>query len=775
VIRLRIEISGIVQGVGFRPFIRNLAVRCGFSGFVMNTSGGVTVEVEGDGVENFPALIAAEAPPLAKILSMESRSVTAQGGPALGGKEFVIVRSTDIGGSTHVPPDTAVCADCLREMLDPADRRYLYPFINCTNCGPRYTITRAVPYDRLNTTMAAFEMCADCRREYDNTGNRRFHAQPNACPKCGPHVEFVLGGLRVAGHAALDRAVNSLRSGLIVAVKGLGGFHLAADAENSMAVETLRARKRRNNKAFALMAPDVGTIRRYCVTDDDAAALLESPARPVVLMEKRAECGLPSAIAPSSPRLGFMLPYTPLHHLLFNGGGLRALVMTSANMSEEPIVTGNDEAMAKLSGLADAFLLHDRDIFMRVDDSVTAIYEGRTLFIRRARGYTPSPIALPCDGPDILAVGADLKNTFALAKGRAAIVSQHTGDMENFETLRFFEETLANLKQVYRCEPAAIAHDLHSGYFSTRWALEQTGIHGTGVMGIGIQHHHAHIASVMAEWNIEGEVIGVALDGSGYGEDAPRNDAVHCVGNTVWGGEFFAGTASALQRVARFRPVPMPGGDAAARQPWRMAASYLHDIFGDGAREVLKRIGLTDRLGENAVANILRIVGSRELSPMTSGAGRLFDAVSSMLGIADANTFEGEAAIALEAKAARNVTKRYPSHISDSGLAEIDFSAAIRGLIDDITRGADRSVIAARFHNTVVAAVVETVMRIHQSTGITTIALSGGVFQNRLILGGVMRGLRELGLSPRTNRAVPCNDGGVSLGQAFIARHLTIH
>lgn len=761
--RLRIEIRGIVQGVGFRPFIRNLAVRCGCSGFVMNTSDGVTVEVEGSGAENFPARIAAEAPPLARILSMESRSV-----PALGGTDFVIIQSADIGGSTHVPPDTAVCPDCLREMRDPADRRYLYPFINCTNCGPRYTITRAVPYDRPNTTMAAFEMCADCRREYDDPDNRRFHAQPNACPKCGPDVEFVSGELRITGNAALSRAVghaalchavNSLRSGQIVAIKGLGGFHLAADAENAGAVETLRKRKRRNNKAFALMAPDVATIRRYCVPDDDAAALLESPARPVVLMEKRAECGLPSAIAPSSPRLGFMLPYTPLHHLLFNGSGLRALVMTSANMSEEPIVTGNDEAMSKLSGLADAFLLHDRDIFMRVDDSVAAVYEGQTLFIRRARGYTPSPIALPCDGPDILAVGADLKNTFTLAKGRAAIVSQHTGDMENYETLRFFEETLANLKQVYRCEPAAIAHDLHPGYFSTRWALEQT-----GVQHFGIQHHHAHIASVMAEWKIEGEVIGVALDGSGHGTD-----------ETVWGGEFFAGTVAALKRVARFRPVSMPGGDAAARQPWRMAASYLHDIFGDEARDVLKRIGLTDRPGENAVENIFKIVGSRELSPMTSGAGRLFDAVSSMLGIADTNTFEGEAAIALEAKAARSVTERYPYSISDGGLAELDCSDAIRRVIDEITRGADRGVIAARFHNTVVAAVVETVMKIHQSTGIKTIALSGGVFQNRLILGGVMRGLHEYGLAPHTNRAVPCNDGGVSLGQAFVARQLTLY
>ncbi|MBI5141791.1 MAG: carbamoyltransferase HypF [Nitrospirae bacterium] len=762
--RLRIEVRGIVQGVGFRPFIRNLAVGRNLSGFVMNTSDGVTVEVEGEGAEDFPERIAAEAPPLAGILSMEFKPV-----PVRGGKDFAIVQSADIGGSTHVPPDTAVCADCLREMLDPADRRYLYPFINCTNCGPRYTITRAVPYDRPNTTMAAFEMCADCRREYDNPDNRRFHAQPNACPNCGPHVEFISGGLRISGNTALSRAVNALRSGLIVAIKGLGGFHLAADAENVVAVETLRVRKRRSNKAFALMSPDVETIRRYCVMDDDAAALLESPARPVVLMEKQAECELPSAIAPSSPRLGIMLPYAPLHHLLFNGSGLRALVMTSANMSEEPIVIGNDEAMEKLAGLADAFLLHNRDIFMRVDDSVTASYEGQTLFIRRARGYTPSPIALACGGPDILAVGADLKNTFTLAKGRAAIVSQHIGDMENYETLCFFEETLANLKQVYRCEPVAIAHDLHPGYFSTGWAMEQTDI-----PTIGIQHHHAHIASVLAEWKIEGEIIGVALDGSGHGNDEPRNDVVHCVGNTVWGGEFFTGTAADLKRVARFRPVPMPGGDAAAREPWRMAASFLHGIYGDEARDVLTRIGLTARRGENAVGNILMIAGNRELSPLTSGAGRLFDAVSSMLGIADINTFEGEAAIALEATAARNDAGQYPYRISEGQLAEIDFSDAIRRIIDEITGGTDKGVIAARFHNTVVAAVAEAVMSIHQATGIRDVALSGGVFQNRLILGGVVHGLRERGLAPHKNRAVPCNDGGVSLGQAFIARSLTV-
>jgi hydrogenase maturation protein HypF len=748
--RLRIEVSGVVQGVGFRPFVYGLAREMGMAGFVRNSSAGVEIEVEGKDVEAFLSDLRTKAPPLADIVTLDAEEA-----PFEGDRDFAILASRDSGRSTYVSPDVGTCDDCLRELKDPADRRHGYPFINCTNCGPRYSITKEVPYDRPNTTMAPFTMCGDCRREYDDPLDRRFHAQPNACHVCGPRTEFVRGDRRCIGKEAVEAAVELLRGGGVVAVKGVGGYHLAADAGNEEAVAGLRERKRRSNKAFALMARDVEEIRRFAHLSAGEEGLLLSVEKPIVLLRRRDGTGLSEAVAPGVPELGFMLPYSPLHALLFVvTDAPRLLVMTSGNLSEEPVVKDSVEAEEKLSRLADAFLHHDREIFMRVDDSVVRRFGGQTVFIRRSRGYVPSAIPLKGRGPQLLACGADLKNTFCLTTEEAAVVSQHIGDMENQETLDFFEETLENLKAVYRVAPSAVAHDLHPRYFSTRWALEQEAAECHG-----IQHHYAHVGSVMAEAGLEEKVIGVALDGSGYGGDG-----------TVWGGEFLVADRLSFERGAHFRAVPMPGGEAAARNPWQMALSYLADARGEEALAAAAEAGLLARSGGKAAENVLRIRENSALSPLTSGAGRLFESVSSLLGLRDVNTFEGEAAMALEAAVRDGEEGVYPFDISGSAPAEVSFAAAIDELLRDAAAGTVAGVAAARFHNTVAAAVVETVRRLHEATGIRDAALTGGVFQNRYLLSRVVRGLSKLGMKPHANARVPANDAGISLGQAFLLR-----
>ncbi len=756
--RLRVEVRGVVQGVGFRPFVYGLARERGLVGFVRNSAAGVEIEVEGEGAEAFADALRAKAPPLAQISSLERREV-----PPRGEGEFSILASRDDGASTFLSPDVATCADCLRELVDPADRRHLYPFLNCTNCGPRYSITRSVPYDRPGTTMAPFRMCPDCEREYHDPLDRRFHAQPNACPACGPRVEFVRGEKRLQGHEAVAAAIALLREGGIVAVKGIGGYHLACDAASAGAVEQLRERKRRSNKAFALMAPSVDEIRRFCHVSEGEDRLLRSRERPIVLLQRRHGDGLPEAVAPGVPELGFMLPYSPLHALLFlqkqdgetgEEPNFGALVMTSGNLSEEPVVKDGTEAQAKLAPLADAFLHHDREIFMRVDDSVVRRFEGQTIFIRRARGYVPSAIPLRGEGSQVLACGADLKNTFCLTTADAAVVSQHIGDMENHETLLFFEETLENLKSVYRVTPVALAHDLHPRYFSTQWALGQEGMER-----LGVQHHFAHVASVMAEHGLSGKVIGVALDGSGYGGDG-----------TVWGGEFLLADRGGFERRAHFRAVPMPGGDAAARNPWQMALSYLVEAFGAEALEVAGETGLLARQGGEAAGNILKILENRTLSPLTSGAGRLFESVSALLAVRDVNTYEGEAAMALEGIAAREEEGAYAYDVDAGETLEIDFGETLRGIVRDLREGVHRGTIAARFHNSVAAAAVEAVRSVSEETGVCDVALTGGVFQNRYLLGRVGSALRERGFTVYTNARVPANDGGISLGQAVVLR-----
>jgi hydrogenase maturation protein HypF len=756
--RLHIEVTGVVQGVGFRPFVYNLARSNGLKGFVMNSSGGVVIEVEGGDADSFAGQLLRKPPPLAEIITVRQEEI-----PFHGDHDFHILPSLDRGESTPISPDVSICPDCFSEMLNPDDRRYLYPFINCTNCGPRYSITLSVPYDRPNTTMGPFSMCEECLEEYHDPSDRRFHAQPNACSHCGPSLEFLEKDERLRGRDALSAAIKTLNQGKIVAVRGLGGFHLAAHAGKREAVERLRLRKRKSNKPFALMAPTMEQVRQFCNVSQDEEELLLSRERPIVLLKRRASVIPSDPVAPGVPDLGFMLPYTPLHSLLFfqseDGNGTTeanfpALVMTSGNLSEEPIVTENDSAIKKLSSIADAFLLHDRAIFMPVDDSVVRAHHGKVHFIRRARGYVPSLIKLEHPGPEVLACGGDLKNTFTLCKGDTAIVSQHMGDMENVETIAFFEKTLENLQQVYRVSPEALAFDLHPGYHSTQWAHAQSDI-----QKLGVQHHYAHIASVMAEHGLRDPVIGIALDGSGYGTDG-----------SVWGGEFLIADLNGFERRAHFSAVPLPGAESAIKHPWFMAVSYVREALGSHCREYFDRLGLTERVGSSNIDNVLKIMENRSLSPLTSSAGRLFDALSSLLGLRDHNTYEGEAAMALESCSAPGIEERYTYTINEGNPSAIYFSETIRGVLKDLEEQTDPRIIAAKFHNTVAGAVVEMALRIHKESGIGVAALSGGVFQNLILLQKVTEALRCSGLVPHTNVRVPCNDGGISLGQAYLLR-----
>ncbi len=762
--RLHIVITGVVQGVGFRPFIYMLAQRYGISGFVTNTSRGVVIEAEGDGAEAFVAAVKAEHPPLAKINSIAVHEM-----PVSGDVAFVIAKSVDDGSFTHISPDVAVCADCLSEMFDPADRRYHYPFINCTNCGPRYTITRKVPYDRPNTTMSDFLLCETCFSEYHDPLNRRFHAQPNACPVCGPQVSFELSNDDFSSASGVDPIASAkavIQSGGVVGVKGLGGFHLCCDASNPEAVEELRKRKRRKNKPFGLMAGTIDAIRRHCFVSDEEAVLLSDRRRPIVLLRRRKDSNLPPALAPNNNTLGFMLPYTPIHYLIFasDSGILNefpVLVMTSANLSEEPIAIGNDEARERLAGIADALLMHNRDIFMRVDDSVVRIVNGKLRFIRRARGYAPEAIDLGTEVPDLLAAGAEVKNTFAISKGRYAIISQHIGDMENYETLRFFEETLDNLKQVYRASPEAVAHDLHPGYLATQWSLRQC--EEQKLKCHPVQHHHAHIAAIMAEHQIAEPVIGVALDGTGYGADG-----------TIWGGEFLTCRLDGFERHAHFDYFSLPGGEMAIREPWRLAVSLLQKVHGDRPEfwVALQTVGFIEKYGEQKLRQIVKLSLTEQFSPLSCGAGRYFDAVSALAGVCDSNTFEGEAAIALESclseEAVFSPERKYSVGITDDVPRRVDFSNAVSAVVADVAAGKSRAHIALRFHNAVIDAILRLVVGISRDTGIRTIALSGGVFQNAYLSEQLERVLSDEGYRVLTNDQLPCNDACMSLGQLVV-------
>jgi hydrogenase maturation protein HypF len=746
-IRRRLRIGGIVQGVGLRPFVYRLATRLRLSGSITNDTHGVAVEIEGDegDVQEFLDRLRREVPPLARIGTIEVAPL-----PPLGTTGFVIADSTTGGApATLISPDIAACEDCLREIFDPADRRYSYPFTNCVNCGPRFTIVRDVPYDRPRTTMAGFALCAACAREYEDPRDRRFHAQPICCPACGPRLRLLArDGTAVDGDALRD-AASRLRSGHVVAVKGLGGYHLAALAADPSAVSALRSRKRREDRPFAVMARDLDEARRIADFDADEAALLASPCRPIVLLRRRSSAPLAEAVAPGNRFVGVMLAYTPLHHLLSRHTA-QPIVLTSGNLSDEPIAYADDDALQRLRGIADFFLVHDRPIHVRADDSVARVFRGRPLAIRRSRGSAPEPLALPWTARrPILACGAELKSTFCLAKGAEAFLSQHIGDLENFDTWQSYREAIDHYRRLFDVEPAVVAHDLHPEYLSTKLALELP-----AVDRIGVQHHHAHIASCLAENGVAGPAIGVAFDGLGYGMDG-----------TLWGGEFLLAGLDSFQRLAHFAAVPMPGGSAAIRQPWRMSAVYLDSLRDEAVTEL-------DVARRNAThwAGVLALAHKGVQAPLTSSVGRLFDAVAAILGVRDAVNYEGQAAAELEQLADRSRRGGYRAGWDGSEKPyRVRGTDMIRGIVEDLRAGVAPAQMAARFHDGLATTVVEMCDRLRDDTGISLVALSGGVFQNLLLLQRTVEGLEARGFRVLTHSRVPPNDGGISFGQAIVA------
>ena len=739
--RKQIRLRGIVQGIGFRPFVYQLARRFQLHGHVRNTAEGVLMEVEGapPTIDRFLWEVAHDHPPFARI----EETVVTDLAPT-GETGFALRRSLDEQAQfALVSPDLATCEDCRRELTDPGNRRFGYAFTNCTNCGPRYSIIRNIPYDRPQTTMAPFQMCPACQAEYDDPGDRRFHAQPNACPVCGPSLTLDLAEAR-----------RRLSEGQILAIKGLGGFQLACDAENDAAVRELRRRKRRSDKPLAVMAPDPATIGQFCLLAEGDREALLSPQRPIVILQRRPDARISDAVSPENPTLGVMLPYTPLHHLLFINAPYRLLVMTSGNLSEEPIVIRNDEARERLASVADAFVSHNRDIYMRVDDSVVRAFDGRTRVIRRARGHAPFPIDLGAEAAEVLACGGELKNTFCLTKGRYAILSQHIGDLENYETLEFFKETLEQMQKLFRVKPRAVAHDLHPNYLSTRFARDLDGIER-----IGVQHHHAHIAACMTENHLLEKVIGVAFDGTGYGIDGQ-----------IWGGEFLIADRAGFERRAHLRYVPLPGGDQAVREPWRLALSYLMDAFGGDYTAA--DLPLWKAIPESRLEIVRAMIRRRVNTVQTSSCGRLFDAVAAIVGLRHEVNFEGQAAIRLESVAQAGIGDRYPFEIETCEPWQIDLRPAIREIAAGAGRREASGAISARFHNTLSEVIVEVCRRLRASEGLNRVCLSGGTFQNVYLLNHAVAALCGRGFEVFLHAAVPPNDGGLSLGQAVIAQQL---
>lgn len=743
--RQRIRVTGIVQGVGFRPFVHSLAGELGITGFVGNDEAGVLIEAEGspEALTAFVAALRDRAPTLAVITG-----ITVDPLPVRGERTFTIAPSTANGQLlTLIPPDTATCADCLAELTDPTDRRYRYPFTNCTNCGPRLTIITGLPYDRPNTTMAAFPMCARCEAEYTDPSNRRFHAQPVCCPDCGPHLVFRLSTGGTASEAdPVSAAATALREGAVVAIKGIGGYHLAVLARSEDAVAALRARKHREAKPFALMAPTLAAVRELCEVDDAEAAELTSRRAPIVLLRRRPGAPVAPSVAPGNPELGVMLPYTPLHHLLA-AELAEPIVLTSGNVSDEPIAYRDADAIERLGTIADAFLTHNRPIHVRVDDSVIRVVDRRPVVIRRSRGYSPEPLSLlvPASRPT-LGCGAELKNTFCLARGPHAFVSHHIGDLENAETFQSFTEGIAHYTRLLDIVPELVAHDLHPEYMSTKYAHDLS-----EVELIGVQHHHAHLAACLAENGATGPVIGIACDGLGYGTDG-----------SLWGGEIMEVSLTGFRRLGHLEPVPLPGGTTAIREPWRMAASWLRVVFPDAdlgdlavARRNAERWMVVERLLESA----MRL-------PMTTSVGRLFDAVAALTGIRDRISYEGQAAIELQHAVDGSVPDEYSCSVADGVIRASDL---IRSVTADVRSGVPTGVIAARFHNGLAAVLARAAVNACCETGRDTVALSGGVFQNVILLRRTSALLRAAGLRVLTHSRVPTNDAGVSYGQVAVA------
>ena len=798
----KIHVTGIVQGVGFRPFVYQLAARAKLNGWVANTSAGVDIEIQGDAraLENFVRALQDEKPPLAKI---DSLTVIDSDGDGVYFDHFEIRESVTLADAFQpISPDISICPDCLRELFDPNDRRYRYPFINCTNCGPRFTIIQDIPYDRPKTTMRNFTMCDDCAREYHNPLNRRFHAQPVACPKCGPKVwleinsQFLIRNsnseLGIANSNAITQTQQLLSGGAILAIKGLGGFHLACDATNANAVAELRRRKLRVDKPFALMMLNVATVEQHCFVSDEERALLESRERPIVLLRRRPDSPIAEQVAPNNPFLGVMLPYTPLHYLLLpEDRGRRTeensrssvlghppiLVMTSGNLSEEPIAYDNDYAREHLATLADAFLMHDRDIHTRCDDSVMRVFtategtEKKSQFaihyslstiyypLRRSRGYAPFPVHLPFDALPLLATGAELKNTFCVTRDRYAFLSHHIGDLENYETLQSFQAGIAHMEKLFRITPTAIAYDLHPNYLATRYALERA--EREKIPTIGVQHHHAHIAACMAEHSLSGEhpVIGVAFDGTGYGDDG-----------AIWGGEILIADYKNYRRAFHLDYIPMPGGDKAVREPWRLALAWLHKAGIEWTDEFA-----SVRESNEQARRIIRQQIERGINaPLTSSMGRLFDAVAALAGVRQTVNYEAQAAVEFEilnSKFKIQEDTNYEFRILNS---LVDPMPMIQSVVADVRACVPVAEISVRFHNSVAEMVRHVCVLLREREGLNDVALSGGVWQNMTLLARTLSLLQNDGFTIYIHRQVPTNDGGLALGQATIAANFKL-
>jgi len=772
--KARIIVKGIVQGVGFRPFVHRLAEEFGLKGWVKNTTAGVVIEVEGDKrkLENFYHEISTRKPPPCEI---KEKNIIYQ--IRRGYRSFVIKESSsEARKEVLVSPDIAFCQECLRELEDNSDRRHWYLFINCTNCGPRFTIIKDLPYDRRLTTMKKFRMCATCQAEYEDISRRRYHAEPNGCPRCGPEIELIESikykkasvsnwegsGRMLKGLEALKVAIRLLEKGMIVAIKGLGGFHIACDAMNSNSVERLRRRKGRLFKPFAIMVSDMAQANRHCFLSREEERLLSGWQKPIVLLKKRNGSKISPLVAPNNKFLGVMLPYTPLHYLLFhtNSSSLSALVMTSGNLSDQPIEIDNEKAIDNLSHIADYFILHNRDIHNRCDDSIVGVVSGNPVVVRRARGYVPFPIELNYEVEPIIACGAELKSTFCLTKKNYAFLSQYIGDLKNYETLEYYEEMIRRLERLLGISPKIVAHDFHPDYLSTQYALK-IGHGKSKIARIPVQHHHAHIVSCLVENKVKSKVIGVAFDGIGYGTD----------GN-MWGGEFLIVSYRDFQRIGQLKYLPLPGGDKAAQEPWRMAVSLLVEAFG----EKIPHIDFIDRW-EKQMPTILEMVRKRINSPLTSSMGRFFDGVSSLLGICDVNTYEGQAAMELESVAEdissspKNLlTQSYGYEIREErDTSIVEPSSIVKGIVEDLESRVPPSLIAYKFHNSIADIIAAVSSKIKEKIGLCKVAFSGGVFQNRLLLELALRKLTEQGFICYYHKTIPTNDEGISLGQAMIA------
>lgn len=755
--RSKITIEGIVQGVGFRPFIYNLAKSHNLKGYVLNNPQGVQIEVEGEGsnLKRFLKAITETLPPQAQIVSLKEERL-----PPLNFTDFEIKESTVQEERTAlISPDLAICNDCLEELFNTEDRRYRYPFINCTNCGPRYTIIDDIPYDRPHTSMKIFSMCPDCQREYDDPSNRRFHAQPNACWQCGPNPKLIDYTNRIVNTPdPIAKAAKLLSQGAILAIKGLGGFHLAVDATNDQSVRRLREMKLREEKPFAIMSPDVETIRTFAQLCPEDEKHLQSPAAPIVILPKRVDALLSPMVAPNNPYIGVMLPYTPLHYLLLKGN-FTALVMTSGNFRDEPIVIDNREAIKRLGKCVDFFLIHNRDIYLRSDDSVIKTFtlngKRKQLITRRARGYIPHPLFVQEELVPLLAVGGEMKNTICLTRGKTAFLSQHIGEMGYRETYEFFYKTIEHMKRILEIKPQAIACDLHPGYASTHYAHSQKSL-----PVLEIQHHHAHIASCLAENGIKEKVIGVAFDGTGYGTDG-----------TVWGGEFLLADYASCKRVAHLTYLPLPGGKQAIREPWRMVLSYLATFSNSKIEEL--DLEVLHKRSDKEMEIVLKLIRSRFNSPLTSSMGRLFDAVSAMLGICERSTYEGQAAMELE-MAMDGDTEEYYSFLyhQEEGCQMINPSLLIRGILSDLKEDRSSGYISSKFHNSIVNMILDICYTLRDDWKLNRVALSGGCFQNVYLLSKSIKRLTSAGFEAFYHQKVPPNDGGLSSGQAFIANEI---